>query len=89
MKSVKSKVKALTTGRHDPRTIFVLLGQALRGWTTYFRHAASEITSSELEHYLWHRVWKWLRRCPGAGTGDGSSAPSATPATDGASPPTA
>lgn len=65
MKSVKSKIKALTgrqTTNTDPRTVFILLGQALRGWTTYFRHDASKITFSELEHYLWQRVWKWLRR---------------------------
>lgn len=34
----------------------------MRGWTTYFRHGASKAAFSELEHYLWHRVWKWLRR---------------------------
>ncbi|MEV6013710.1 group II intron reverse transcriptase/maturase [Streptomyces sp. NPDC051976] len=65
VKSVKSKIKALTgrqTTNTDPRTVFILLGQALRGWTAYFRHGASKITFSELEHYLWHRVWKWLRR---------------------------
>ncbi len=63
--TVRGKVKALT-GRQtlnlDPATVFALLGQALRGWTTYYRHAASATTFSELEHYQWHRVWKWLRR---------------------------
>lgn len=65
VKTVRSKVKALTgrqTLNMDPDKVFVLLGQTLRGWTNYFRHGASKITFSELEHYLWHRVWKWLRR---------------------------
>jgi RNA-directed DNA polymerase len=63
--SVRSRVKELTgrqTMNMAPGTVFTLLGQRLRGWTTYFRHGASKITFSELEHYLWHRVWKWLRR---------------------------
>ncbi|WP_199800714.1 group II intron maturase-specific domain-containing protein [Streptomyces marianii] len=65
VKSVRSRVKELTgrqTMNIDPGTVFTLLGQTLRGWTAYFRHGASKITFSELEHHLWHRVWKWLRR---------------------------
>ncbi|MEV6013227.1 group II intron maturase-specific domain-containing protein [Streptomyces sp. NPDC051976] len=65
VKSVKSKIKTLTgrqTTNTEPRMVYIFLGQALRGWTAYFRHGASKITFSELEHYLWHRVWKWLRR---------------------------
>ncbi|WP_405825395.1 group II intron maturase-specific domain-containing protein [Streptomyces sp. NBC_01390] len=57
MKSVQSKIKVLTgrqTTNTDPRRAFILVGQALRGWTTYFRHGASKITFSELEHYLSH-----------------------------------
>jgi RNA-directed DNA polymerase len=65
VKAVQTKVKALT-GRQtinlDPAVVFALLGQTLRGWTTYHRHGAAKITFSELEHYLWYRVWKWLRR---------------------------
>ncbi|WP_017578719.1 group II intron reverse transcriptase/maturase [Nocardiopsis valliformis] len=65
VKSVRSKVKALTgrqTMNMEPRKIFIRLGLLLRGWTTYFRHGASKIAFSDLEHYVWHRVWKWLRR---------------------------
>ena len=63
--AVRTKVKEMT-GRQtlsmEPRRVFIRLGQILRGWTTYFRHGASKIAFSDLEHYLWHRVWKWLRR---------------------------
>ena len=65
VKAVRSRIKALT-GRQTintaPDEIFTQLGMTLRGWTTYFRHGASKAAFSELEHYLWHRVWKWLRR---------------------------
>lgn len=63
--TVRGKVKALTgraTLNLDPAVVFALLGQTLRGWTTYYRHGASKTTFSDLEHYLWHRVWTWLRR---------------------------
>ncbi len=63
--AVRTKVKDVT-GRQtlsmEPHKVFARLGQILRGWTTYFRHGASKVEFSELEHYLWHRVWKWLRR---------------------------
>jgi RNA-directed DNA polymerase len=51
-----------TDHQQEPRDGIRLLRQTLRGWTNYYRHGASKITFSELEHYLWHRVWKWLRR---------------------------
>ncbi len=65
MKTVRDKVKALTgrqTINRDPAAIFTRLGQILRGWTNYYRHGASKVAFSQLGHYLWHRVWKWLRR---------------------------
>jgi RNA-directed DNA polymerase len=65
VKTVQAKVKELTgrqTINRNPATVFALLGQTLRGWTNYYRHGASKIIFSELEHYLWHRVWRWLRR---------------------------
>lgn len=65
VKSVRSKVKAWTgrqTLNSDPEIVLLRLGQILRGWTAYFKHGASKIAFSELEHYVWHRVFKWLRR---------------------------
>ncbi|WP_262391306.1 group II intron reverse transcriptase/maturase [Nocardiopsis sp. CNR-923] len=64
-KAVRAKVKEMTgrqTMNMDPAVVFIRLGQILRGWTNYYRHGASKIAFSELDHYLWHRVWKWLRR---------------------------
>ena len=34
----------------------------LRGWTTYFRHAAAKTTFSYLQEYTWRRVIGWMRR---------------------------
>jgi RNA-directed DNA polymerase len=33
----------------------------LRGWTTYFRHAASAKTFAYLGAFTWRRVWLWSR----------------------------
>ena len=34
----------------------------VRGWCGYFRPGASYATFAYLGHYLWFRVWHWLRR---------------------------
>jgi RNA-directed DNA polymerase len=38
------------------------LNQAVRGWCAYFRPGVSSVTLAYLSHYLWQRVWRWLRR---------------------------
>lgn len=63
-KAVRAKVKEMAgrqTMNMDPAVVFIRLGQILRGWTDYYRHGASRIAFSELDHCLWRRVWKWLR----------------------------
>ncbi|WP_274534580.1 group II intron maturase-specific domain-containing protein [Micromonospora sp. CB01531] len=37
------------------------LNQAVRGWCAYFRPGVSSATFAYLSHYLWQRVWRWLR----------------------------
>ena len=62
--AVKAKVRALTKGRHN-QPLSVLLHQhnrVLRGWTSYFRHAASAATFRYLRAFAWRRVVCWLRR---------------------------
>lgn len=63
--AVKRAVKART--RADTRSLALkqLLGQInpiLRGWTGYFRHAASKRTFAYLDHFTWWRVARWLRK---------------------------
>jgi len=61
--AVKAKVRALTQGNtHRPLAILLhRLNQVLRGWTTYFRHAASAKTFAYLGAFTWRRVWLWSR----------------------------
>jgi len=37
------------------------LNATVRGWCTYFRHAASKATFSYLTAFTWKRVYRWLR----------------------------
>ncbi len=63
--NVRRKVKAITTNQtaNQPAgEVFLRLGQITRGWGLYFRHGAAKTTFSDLQHYLWWRVWKWLER---------------------------
>jgi RNA-directed DNA polymerase len=62
IRSVKAKVRALTnrTSQQSPASVLVRLGQIMRGWSTYFRHAVSKHTFSALANFVWHRVARWL-----------------------------
>jgi RNA-directed DNA polymerase len=61
---VKSKVRALTQGNlHQPLSALLnQINRVLRGWTNYFRHAASTRTFGFLHQFVWRRVVSWLRR---------------------------
>jgi RNA-directed DNA polymerase len=63
IRSLKSKVRALThrTSQQDPAAVLVRLGQILRGWSTYFRHAVAKNTFRHLAHFVWNRVVRWWR----------------------------
>ncbi len=63
IRSVKAKVRALThrTSQQDPAAVLTRLGQILRGWSAYFRHAAAKTTFRRLAHFVWNRVARWLR----------------------------
>jgi RNA-directed DNA polymerase len=63
--AVKRAVKALTGRRTVGRSLAHLLLQLnpiLRGWTGYFRHAASKHTFAYLDYYVWWRVARWLAK---------------------------
>jgi RNA-directed DNA polymerase len=61
--SITRKVNAISRqGTNQPLSeILRQLELALRGWTTYFRHAVSKATFGYPRHYTWHRVVLWLR----------------------------
>ncbi|MFC5946214.1 group II intron reverse transcriptase/maturase [Micromonospora harpali] len=61
--AVIAKVRALVhPGQPDLRTLLIRLNAVIRGWCNYFRHGSSKRTFSYLGHYVWHRLWWWLRK---------------------------
>ncbi len=42
-------------GRHH-------LGSIARGWALYVRHGCSSDAFGVLNHHLWWRTWRWLRK---------------------------
>jgi RNA-directed DNA polymerase len=62
--SIKAKVKMISKqGTNQPLSnLLRQLNGALRGWTTYFRHAVSKATFAYVHQFTWQRVIGWLRR---------------------------
>jgi RNA-directed DNA polymerase len=64
MASIRRRIKAMTT-RHStyqsPNVLFHRLNKMIRGWAQYFRHGSSSAAYHDIGHYLWWRVWGWLR----------------------------
>jgi len=63
--SIKRKVKALTgrsTTNLELSELIAALNPVLRGWASYFRHAAAKRTLDYLGYYAWWRVGRWLRK---------------------------
>lgn len=63
--SIKRRVKAPT--RHNTTSLSLpqllyRLNPLLRGWTSYFRFAASKRTFAYLDYFSWWRVARWLRK---------------------------
>ena len=55
---------AVPTGRDEPaaRCPAAPAQPGVRGWCAYFRPGVSAATFSYLRYYLWHTVWRWVRR---------------------------
>lgn len=62
IRSLKAKIRALTnrTSQQDPGYVLIRLGQIMRGWANYFRHAVCKHTLDNLAHFVWCRVIRWL-----------------------------
>ena len=64
LRSVMAKVRSLTR-RNKHRKLADLLravNRLVQGWCAYFRHGVSAQTFSYLDHYLWWRIYGWLRK---------------------------
>jgi RNA-directed DNA polymerase len=64
VRSLKAKIRALTRrkSQQNPRAVLIRLNQIMRGWANYFKHAACKRTLSNLSHFVWWRVIRWLRK---------------------------
>jgi RNA-directed DNA polymerase len=63
--AVMAKVKMLCRQIGTNQPLDALLNRvnpAVQGWCAHFRVGVSSATFSYLRHYLWLRVWRWLRR---------------------------
>ena len=82
IRSLKAKIRALThkTPQQDLAYVLTRLGQIMRGWAMYFRHAVAKHTFSKLDSFTFWRLahmlrarhgWNWgqLRRHLTAATG--------------------
>ena len=81
VRSLKAKIRALTnrTSQQDPKAVLIRLGQIMRGWSNYFRHAVCKHTFARLAHFVWQRVARWSARCTtGRGRTSADSSPAAT-----------
>ena len=63
IRSLKAKIRALTnrTSQQHPRDVLIRLSQIMRGWANYFQHAVGKHTFSNLAHFVWWRVIRWLK----------------------------
>ena len=64
LQTVMAKVRSLTR-RNKHRKLADLLravNRVLQGWCVYFRHGVSARTFSYLDHFVWWRIYGWLRK---------------------------
>jgi RNA-directed DNA polymerase len=65
LRAITGKVKTLCRQVGTDQSLDALLlrlNPVVRGWCGYFRPGVSYATFAYLGHYLWFRVWHWLRR---------------------------
>ena len=64
LRTVMAKVRSLTR-RNKHRKLADLLravNRTLQGWCVYFRHGVSARTFGYLDHFVWWRIYGWLRK---------------------------
>jgi RNA-directed DNA polymerase len=63
VRSVKAKIRALThkTSQWDLAQVLTRLGQIMRGWANYFKHAVAKWTFSKLDDFTFWRLVHMLR----------------------------
>ena len=61
IRQLKVKIRALTrrTSQQNLRDVLIRLGQIMRGWANYFKHAVCKHIFSKLASFTWWRVIRW------------------------------
>ncbi|GAB3976400.1 group II intron reverse transcriptase/maturase [Actinoallomurus acanthiterrae] len=64
LRSIKTKVRTLTCQKAHPdlKALLLRVNSVVRGWCHYFKYGSSSGTFGYLNHYLWWRVARWLRK---------------------------
>jgi RNA-directed DNA polymerase len=66
MKRIRQKVKDRTgrnrTGVSDIREVIADLNPLLRGWGSYFRSGNSAVKFNQIDHYVWRRLYRLMRK---------------------------
>ncbi len=62
--SIKTKVRALTNQKahRDLKALLIRINPVVQGWCHYFKYGSSSATFGYLNHYLWWRAARWLRK---------------------------
>jgi RNA-directed DNA polymerase len=63
VRTLKAKIRALThrTSQWSLAYLLTKLGQLMRGWASYFKHAVAKWTFSKLDTFTWWRLVHMLR----------------------------
>ncbi len=61
VRQLKVKIRDLTrrTSQQNLRDVLIRLGQIMRGWANYFKHAVCKHLFSKLAAFAWWRVVRW------------------------------
>jgi len=61
VRQLKVKIRDLTrrTSQQNLRDVLIRLGQIMRGWANYFKHAVCKHLFSKLAAFTWWRVIRW------------------------------
>lgn len=65
VEKVKEKTRLVIESSPTQDALIQRLNPLIKGWATYYRGAVAKETFTDLDHFAWHRTWRWaLRRHP-------------------------
>ena len=65
VKRIREKIRRIIEQCRTTELLIQRLNPLIKGWATYYRGAVAKEIFAGLDHYVWHRTWRWaLRRHP-------------------------